>query len=87
MLEEKLERLKGVWCSIEYYNGKFAVSAAFPEGYSVFTDSLDRIQVVNDTDKSGKYWYIGKDNSIRISDIIDFIDETLSKRPNCTRKK
>ena len=86
MLEEKLERLKGVWCSIEYYNGKFAVSAAFPEGYSVFTDSLDRIQVVNDTDKSGKYWYIGKDNAIRISDIIDFIDETVKINEEAIKK-
>ena len=46
MLEEKLERLKGVWCSIEYYSGKFAeeINSLFPEHVASKIAAMDPVK-------------------------------------------
>lgn len=86
MLEEKLERLKGVWGTIECYEGKYVISAKYPPNYNVYNDPLNRIKVVDDTKNSGMYWYVGEDLSLNIENIIDFIDETVNANIEAIKK-
>lgn len=78
MLEEKLDKLKDTWCSIERADGKFIVSAQFPENYSVYDSEDKRIKVVDDRKNSKRFWYIANDPSVSLIEVIDFIEATVN---------
>ena len=78
MLEEKLDKLKDTWCSIERADGKFIVSAQFPENYNVYNSEDNRIKVVDDRKNSKRFWYIASDSTVSLIEVIDFIEATVN---------
>lgn len=78
MLEEKLDKLKDTWCSIERADGKFIVSAQFPENYNVYDSEDNRIKVVDDRKNSKRFWYIASDSTVSLIEVIDFIEATVN---------
>ena len=79
MLEEKLDKLKDIWTSIEIIDGKYVVSAKFPENYNVYDSEDKAIKVIDDTaGETRKFWYVAQVDSISINDIIDFINATVN---------
>ena len=79
MLEEKLDKLKDIWCSIEKWeNGRYVVSVEFPDGYNVYDSEDEKISVFDDRKKSGRFWYVAKDNTVSLIEVIEFIEATVN---------
>ena len=88
MLEEKIEKLKNVWSVIRRSDdGRYLVGVTFPDGYGVYNSADDRIHVLDDTKgESGLYWYVAQDLSVTVSDVIEFIDNTVDANMEAIKK-
>ena len=79
MLEEKLDKLKDIWCSIEKWeDGRYVVSVEFPDGYNVYDSEDEKISVFDDRKKSGRFWYVAKDDTVSLIEVIEFIEATVN---------
>lgn len=88
MLEEKIEKLKNVWSVIRRSDdGRYVVGVTFPDGYGVYDSADSRIHVLDDTKgESGLYWYVAQDLSVTLSEVIEFIGNTVDANMEAIKK-
>lgn len=88
MLEEKIEKLKNVWSVIRRSDdGRYVVGVTFPDGYGVYDSADSRIHVLDDTKgESGLYWYVAQDLSVTLSEVIEFIGNTVDANIEAIKK-
>jgi hypothetical protein len=88
MLEEKIEKLKNVWSVIRRSDdGRYVVGVTFPDGYGVYDSADSRIHVLDDTKgESGLYWYVAQNLSVTLSEVIEFIGNTVDANIEAIKK-
>lgn len=85
MLEKKLIELKDYWCSIERYEGKYCLSAEFPEEWTAYSPNDKNIEVIFD-EKTDKYWYVAKSEKVTLKSLVDFLWETVQTNIEAAKK-
>lgn len=88
MLEEKIEKLRNVWSVIRRSDdGRYLIGVTFPDGYGVYDSADSRIHVLDDTKgESGLYWYVAQDLSVTLSEVIEFIGNTVDANIEAIKK-
>lgn len=86
MLQDRLNKIKDYFQSIEQFDGKWVICVKYKSKWGAYPSDNGRINAVPDETTPDVWWYYGKDANVDIDSIFDLIDETIQTNLDAVRK-
>lgn len=86
MLQDRLNRIKDYFQSIEQFEGKWVICVKYKPKWGAYPSEGGKINAVPDENTPDVWWYYGKDDKVDIDSIFDLIDETIQTNLDAIRK-
>lgn len=86
MLQDRLNKIKDYFQSIEQFEGKWVICVKYKPKWGAYPSEGGKINAVPDENTPDVWWYYGKDNKVDIDSIFDLIDETIQTNLDAIRK-
>ena len=86
MLQDRLNKIKDYFQSIEQFDGKWVICVKYKPKWGAYPSENGKINAVPDENTPDLWWYYGKDNKVDIDSIFDLIDETIQTNLDAIRK-
>ena len=86
MLQDRLNKIKDYFQSIEQFEGKWVICVKYKPKWGAYPSEGGKINAVPDENTPDVWWYYGKDDKVDIDSIFDLIDETIQTNLDAIRK-
>ena len=86
MLQDRLNKIKDYFQSIEQFDGKWVICVKYKPKWGAYPSEGGKINAVPDENTPDVWWYYGKDDKVDIDSIFDLIDETIQTNLDAIRK-
>ena len=86
MLQDRLNKIKDYFQSIEQFEGKWVICVRYNPKWGAYPSENGKINAVPDENTPDVWWYYGKDDKVDIDSIFDLIDETIQTNLDAIRK-
>lgn len=86
MLQEKLDKIKEYFQSIELLDMKWVICVKYKPKWGAYPSDDNRIQAIPDESVPCLYWYYSNDTKVSVDEIIDLIEETVQTNLDAIKK-
>lgn len=86
MLQDRLDRIREFFQSIEQYDGKWVICVKYRPKWGAYPSEDGKIKAVPDEKTPDIWWYYGNNDKVDIDSIFDLIDETIQTNLDAVRK-